>query len=64
MRYPNLFTPLQVGGLTLKNRMVSAPTSLAEMGPGGVFSPENIAYYEPFYLKQFVAAPSHIKGLK
>lgn len=25
---------------------------------------ENIAYYEPFYLKQFVAAPSHIKGLK
>ena len=23
-----------------------------------------IAYYEPFYLKEFVAAPSHIKGLK
>jgi tRNA threonylcarbamoyladenosine biosynthesis protein TsaB len=24
----------------------------------------NIAYYEPFYLKEFIAAPSHIKGLK
>lgn len=23
----------------------------------------NIAYYEPFYLKEFVAAPSHVKGL-
>jgi tRNA threonylcarbamoyladenosine biosynthesis protein TsaB len=25
---------------------------------------KQIAYYEPFYLKEFVAAPSHIKGLK
>lgn len=25
---------------------------------------EDVAYFEPFYLKQFVAAPSHIKGLK
>ena len=25
---------------------------------------EEIAYYEPFYLKEFVAAPSHVKGLK
>ena len=25
---------------------------------------EKIAYYDPFYLKEFVAAPSHIKGLK
>ena len=24
---------------------------------------ENIAYYEPFYLKEFIAAPSHVKGL-
>ena len=22
------------------------------------------AYYEPFYLKEFIAAPSHVKGLK
>lgn len=25
---------------------------------------KEMAYYEPFYLKDFVAAPSHIKGLK
>ena len=25
---------------------------------------EKIAYYEPFYLKEFIAAPSHIKGPK
>jgi len=24
----------------------------------------DLAYYEPFYLKEFIAAPSHIKGLK
>ena len=24
----------------------------------------NLAYYEPFYLKEFVAAQSHVKGLK
>lgn len=24
----------------------------------------DLAYYEPFYLKEFVAAPSHVKGLK
>ena len=25
---------------------------------------KQVAYYEPFYLKEFVAAPSHIKGLQ
>lgn len=25
---------------------------------------EQLAYYEPFYLKEFVAAPSHVKGLR
>ena len=24
----------------------------------------DLAYYEPYYLKEFIAAPSHIKGLK
>jgi tRNA threonylcarbamoyladenosine biosynthesis protein TsaB len=28
------------------------------------FEGADVAYYEPFYLKQFVAAPSHVKGLK
>jgi tRNA threonylcarbamoyladenosine biosynthesis protein TsaB len=25
---------------------------------------KQVAYYEPFYLKEFIAAPSHIKGLE
>ena len=27
------------------------------------YSGADVAYYEPFYLKEFIAAPSHIKGL-
>ena len=27
-------------------------------------SGERIAYYEPYYLKEFIAAPSHVKGLQ
>ena len=26
-------------------------------------SDADIAYYEPFYLKEFIAAKSHVKGL-
>lgn len=29
-----------------------------------VISGERIAYYEPYYLKEFIAAPSHVKGLQ
>jgi tRNA threonylcarbamoyladenosine biosynthesis protein TsaB len=28
------------------------------------YTPVDVAYYEPFYLKEYVAAPSHVKGLK
>lgn len=35
---------------------------LAEKGK--TLSGKEIAYYEPFYLKEFVAAPSHVKGLQ
>ena len=44
-RYSKLLSPLKVGGLVLKNRIVSAPTSLAELGPGEHYSENNIAYY-------------------
>jgi 2,4-dienoyl-CoA reductase-like NADH-dependent reductase (Old Yellow Enzyme family)/thioredoxin reductase len=43
--YPLLFSPFHLNGITLKNRIVSAPTSLAELAPGGRLSVENIAYY-------------------
>ena len=29
-----------------------------------VISGEKVAYYEPYYLKEFIAAPSHVKGLQ
>jgi tRNA threonylcarbamoyladenosine biosynthesis protein TsaB len=35
---------------------------LAERGE--LLDVKTLAYYEPFYLKEFVAAPSHIKGLE
>lgn len=30
----------------------------------GIAADVDIAYYEPFYLKEFIAAQSHVKGLK
>ena len=36
---------------------------LAEAQANNGLDIKQIAYYEPFYLKEFVAAPSHIKGL-
>ena len=44
--YEKLLQPLQVAGLRLKNRMLSAPTSLAELGPGEHYSDDNINYYK------------------
>ncbi len=43
--YTHLLRPLQIAGLTLKNRMLSAPTSLAELGPEERYSKENFDYY-------------------
>ena len=37
---------------------------MVEMGLARTISGKDIAYYEPYYLKEFVAAPSHVKGLK
>ena len=44
--YEKLLQPLQVAGLRLKNRMLSAPTSMAELGPGEHYSDDNINYYK------------------
>ncbi len=45
-KYPHLFEPLYLPGLTLKNRIFSSPTSVAELGPNESFSTENIEYYK------------------
>lgn len=46
MKYPNLFSPLSVGNLELRNRIVLAPMSFTRQAPGGGFSGELIAYTE------------------
>ena len=43
--YEHLFRPLRLAGLTLKNRLLSAPTSLAELGPEEHYSQANMDYY-------------------
>ena len=44
--YDKLLAPLKIGGITVKNRMFSSPTSLAELGPEEHYSRENIEYYK------------------
>ncbi len=45
-KYPNLFSPLKVGKITLKNRMLSAPMSAHELTPEGYMTKESIDFYE------------------
>jgi tRNA threonylcarbamoyladenosine biosynthesis protein TsaB len=37
---------------------------IAEKGEKVALSAERIAYYEPYYLKEFIAVQSHVKGLQ
>ena len=43
--YDNLLRPIRLAGLTLKNRLLAAPTSMAELAPGECYSQANIDYY-------------------
>ena len=45
-KYPNLFSPIKLGNLTLKNRIFAAPTSQFNLSPQSYLTRENIAYYE------------------
>jgi 2,4-dienoyl-CoA reductase-like NADH-dependent reductase (Old Yellow Enzyme family)/thioredoxin reductase len=44
--YPNLFSPIRIGNLRFKNRIMAAPTSPAMITPEGHFMPEMTAYLE------------------
>lgn len=46
LKYKNLFTPLQVGTLTFRNRILAAPTMMCQVRPDGTPDDELIAYYE------------------
>jgi 2,4-dienoyl-CoA reductase-like NADH-dependent reductase (Old Yellow Enzyme family)/thioredoxin reductase len=45
-KYPNLFSPIKIGPLIFKNRIVSAPTSVAELSPECYLTKDNIAYFK------------------
>lgn len=44
--YPNLFKPIRIGNIKLKNRIIAAPTSPSMMTTEGLFTPEMAAYLE------------------
>lgn len=44
--FPYLSRPIKLAGVTFKNRIFGAPTSLAELGPHGHLSRANIEYYK------------------
>ncbi len=44
-KYPHLLQPLKVGRVTFKHRIMSSPTSQAQLSEEGYLTAENIAYY-------------------
>ena len=45
-KYPNLCSPLKIGNVTLRNRMVSAPMAFPDITPEGYVTKEAAAFYE------------------
>lgn len=43
--FPNLFSPIKIGPLTLKNRIEAAPMGVSDLTPEGYLTRENIALY-------------------
>lgn len=43
--YPHLFSPIEVGGITLKNRITMAPLYLGYAGEGGTVTPLLLEHY-------------------
>lgn len=44
-KYPHLFSPLRIGNVTVKNRVISGPMNTAYTGIDGTVTPRQIAYY-------------------
>ncbi|MFH1490572.1 MAG: FAD-dependent oxidoreductase [Pseudomonadota bacterium] len=45
-KFPNLCSPLEIGDVTLRNRMVSAPMAFPDITPEGYITKEASAFYE------------------
>ena len=44
MKYEKLFQPLQVNGVTLKNRIIASPTSMSGFDSNGYYNEETYNY--------------------
>lgn len=44
-KYPNLFSPLRIGNMTVKNRVVSGPMNTAYTSIDGTLTQRQAAYY-------------------
>ena len=45
-KYPHLFSPIRIGNIRMKNRIIAAPTSPSMITTEGHFTPEMTAYLE------------------
>lgn len=45
-KYPHLFSPIRIGNIRMKNRIIAAPTSPSMITTEGHFTPEMISYLE------------------
>lgn len=45
-KYPHLFSPIQIGSVTLKNRIIAAPTGMMDLTPDGRLTVFDVNYYE------------------
>ena len=45
-KFPKLFSPMKIGGLTMKNRIISAPMTYPILTADGSLTPEAAAFYE------------------
>lgn len=43
--FPNLYTPIKINSVTLRNRIVAAPSSQGDINHDGTYNEHNIAYY-------------------
>ena len=46
MKYQNLFRPMQLGSLTMRNRIISAPNMMSALNPDGSPTDYMVGYYE------------------
>ena len=60
---PNIVPEAQFMGAIVESRKSKVESRKSKVESRKMISGAELAYYEPFYLKEFIAAPSHVKGL-